>query len=153
MRLPLLRSIAAVFAPLALFACADPDPLYVDQAWVRLSPNADSPSAAYFTVHGGPEAVELRGVTSQAAQRLEMHESLMEGGVMKMRAITSIPVPAGEAVAFAPGGKHVMIWGVNPAARQAGKLPLTLMFSNGDRIVIDAAIGQPKESAGGHASH
>lgn len=149
---------AALVAPLVLTACADPDPLYVDQAWVRLSPNSDTPSGGYFTVHGGPEAVQLRGVTSQATQRIEMHETGMKDGMMTMAPVDAVAIPAGEKIAFAPGGKHLMIWGVNPAVVQSGKLPLTLLFSNGDRILVDAAIRKAgQENAGnameGHGTH
>src|SRR3546814_10728888 len=43
---------------LLLAACAPAKVLYVDQAWVRLSPNDATPSAGYFTVHGGERSEE-----------------------------------------------------------------------------------------------
>lgn len=143
----------AIFPALALFslaslaACGDPAPTYVDQAWIRVSPNADSPSAGYFTVHGGEAPVTLRGVLTDRAQRVEMHESVEQGGMMTMRPVESVDVPAKGTVVFAPGGKHIMLWGVNPAAVEQGKMPLTFLFSNGDRIIVDAVIQKPKETA------
>lgn len=143
----------AIFPALALFslaslaACGDPAPTYVDQAWIRVSPNADNPSAGYFTVHGGEAPVTLRGVLTDRAQRVEMHESVEQGGMMTMRPVESVDVPAKGTVVFAPGGKHIMLWGVNPAAVEQGKMPLTFLFSNGDRIIVDAVIQKPKETA------
>lgn len=143
----------AIFPALALFslaslaACGDPAPTYVDQAWIRVSPNADSPSAGYFTVHGGEAPVTLRGVLTDRAQRVEMHESLDQGGMMTMRPVESVDVPAKGTVVFAPGGKHIMLWGINPAAVEQGKMPLTFLFSNGDRIIVDAVVQKPKEAA------
>lgn len=137
----------ALFSLASLAACGDPAPTYVDQAWIRLSPNADSPSAGYFTVHGGDAPVTLRGVLTDRAQRVEMHESLEQGGMMTMRPVESVEVPAKATVTFAPGGKHIMLWGVNPAAVEQGKMPLTFLFSNGDRIIVDAVIQKPKETA------
>ena len=135
-----LGLLAAAAAPLLLAACSNPPPLYVDQAWVRISPNPESPSAGYFTVHGGPEPVQLRDVITDRALRVELHESLNEGGRMTMKQIDAVDVPAKTQVAFAPGGKHLMLFGVNPAAVEQGKIPLTFLFSNGDRIIVDAVI-------------
>jgi periplasmic copper chaperone A len=140
LRPALLTSLAAL---MLLNACADPAPLYVDQAWIGLSPQAGNPSSGYFTVHGGPEAVTLRDVTADGAQRIEMHESMMQGGMMQMKPLDAVEVPAKTTVAFAPGGKHLMIWGINPAVVSAGKMQMTLLFSNGDRILVDAEIRKP----------
>ena len=145
---PIRGFLTAFCASLALASCADPDPLYVDQAWIRLSAQPANPSSGYFVIHGGPEAVTLRSVTTEGAQRVEMHESMMaEGGVMSMKPVDSIAVPAGGKVAFAPGGKHLMIWAINPAIVKAGKLPMTFFFSNGDRLIVEAVIRQPGDAA------
>ena len=136
-----LASFTAILAaPFALSSCADPAPLYVDQAWVQLNANPDAPSAGYFTVHGGPESVALRDVRTEGALRIEMHESRMQDGVMTMAPIPSVDVPAQTKLAFAPGGKHLMIYGINPAVVKEGKMSLMFIFSNGDRLPVDAAI-------------
>lgn len=139
---------AAMMSPFALSACADPQPLYVDQAWIRVSPNPQSPAAGYFTIHGGPEEVSLRGVTTEGALRVELHESVMQNGMMTMKPIESVAVPAKTEVKFAPGGKHLMLFGINPAMVKTGKLQLTMVFSNGDRIIVDAVIQKPAASSG-----
>jgi copper(I)-binding protein len=136
-----LLPIAVLAALLPLAACGDPAPTYVDQAWVRVSPNKDSPSAAYFTVHGGDEATTLRGVLTDRAVRVEMHESMQgDGGMMSMKPIDSVDIPAKGKVAFAPGGKHLMLWGLNQDAVDQGKMPMTFLFANGDRIIVDAIV-------------
>jgi copper(I)-binding protein len=151
---------ALLAATLLLAACAGPPPLYVDQAWVRLSANPDSPSAGYFVVHGGPAPVALRGVMSDYAQRVEMHESMAMGGMMTMKPVEKVDIPAGQTVAFAPGGKHIMLFRINQNAVTQGKIPLTFLFSNGDRIQFDAVVqktGEPapaaKEGGSGHADN
>lgn len=151
---------ALLTSTLLLAACADPPPLYVDQAWVRLSANPDSPSAGYFVVHGGPAPAALRGVMSDYAQRIEMHESMAMGGMMTMKPVDKVDIPAGQTVAFEPGGKHIMLFRINQDAVTQGKIPLTFLFSNGDRIQFDAVIqktGEPapaaKEGGSGHAGN
>lgn len=137
---PLSRLAVLSAAPLALASCADPAPLYVDQAWISASSDANKPSAGYFTVHGGADAVELRAVQSDVTQRIEMHDNIMENGMMTMKPLNAAPVPAKSTVAFAPGGKHLMIYGLNPGAVQLGKASLTFIFSNGDRLIVDTKI-------------
>ncbi len=147
-----LLPIAVLAAPLFLAACGDPAPTYVDQAWIRVSPNKDSPSAGYFTVHGGEVATKLRGVLTDRAIKVEMHESTSEGGVMKMKPVDSVDIPAKGTVAFAPGGKHIMLWSLNQDAIDQGKMPLTFLFSNGDRIIVDAVVQKAGAAAPGDAA-
>jgi periplasmic copper chaperone A len=136
-------SILPLAAPILLTACGDPAPTYIDQAWVRLSPNKDRPSAGYFVAHGGDAGTQLRGVMTDYALKVEMHESISEGGVMKMKPIDSVDIPAKGKVAFAPGGKHLMIWGINDTAISRGKMTFTFLLANGDRLLVDAAIQKP----------
>ncbi|MFK4793307.1 copper chaperone PCu(A)C [Sphingobium sp. ZW T5_29] len=136
-------SILPLAAPILLTACGDPAPTYIDQAWVRLSPNKDRPSAGYFVAHGGDAGTQLRGVMTDYALKVEMHESISEGGVMKMKPIDSVDIPAKGKVSFAPGGKHLMIWGINDTAISRGKMTFTFLLANGDRLLVDAAIQKP----------
>ena len=138
-----LFSLFALAAPFTLAACGDPTPTYIDQAWVRLSPNKDTPSAGYFVVHGGDAATQLRGVLTDYALKVEMHESMDHNGMMMMQKVDSVDIPAKTKVAFAPGGKHLMIWGVNDTAISRGKMTLTFLLANGDRLLVDAAIQKP----------
>jgi copper(I)-binding protein len=64
-------------------------------------------------------------------------------GMMMMQKIDSVDIPAKTKVAFAPGGKHLMIWGVNDTAIDRGKMTLTFLLANGDRLLVDAAIQKP----------
>lgn len=153
MRLPrFASSLMVLAAPLALAACADPAPLYVDQAYVRLNPNADGPAAGYFTIHGGAEGATLLRVTAEGAQRIEMHESVNKDGMMTMQTIDSVDVPAKSKVQFAPGGKHLMIFSINPAIIESGKMTMTMIFSNGDRLIVDAPVQQGGNATGGETA-
>ncbi|HWJ68764.1 MAG TPA: copper chaperone PCu(A)C [Sphingobium sp.] len=132
---------------LMMTGCSEPRPLNVDGGYVRLNANPAAPSAGYFTIHGGPAAVVLRDVTTDAAVRVEMHESKTQDGVTSMAAIDTVDVPAGATIKFEPGGKHLMLWQINPQAVAAGKMTFTFIFSNGDRILADAVIEQPAGAA------
>ena len=70
----------------------------------------DRPAVGYFRVEGGPRDVELVAVTADLAQRVEMHESVRENGMMMMKPLERAAVPAKGELVFKQGGKHLMIW-------------------------------------------
>src|SRR3546814_12544992 len=105
---------------LLLAACAPAKVLYVDQAWVRLSPDDATPSAGYFTVHGGEEDVRLRSVISPEVLRVEMHERLDKNGVMNLHPIQGVDHPAQGKVTLAPGAEQPANRGINAAATNTG---------------------------------
>lgn len=107
----------------------------VSGAWVQLSPVPGRPAAAYFTLRGGSVDDRLTGVTSTAATRVELHTSGMVQGMMHMAGMTAVAVPALGRVAFAPGGNHVMLYGLKPSARS---VPLRLTFASGTTATVDA---------------
>lgn len=150
-------------ALILLAGCEKAKPVYVDGAYVQLNPNPDNPAAAYFTIHGGSQPVTLRAIETDSAVRLEMHESMSTNGMMEMKPLDSIDVPAGAKIKFAPGGKHVMLWQINQQAIAAGKMQFKMIFSNGDRLLVDAVIqgadgkptgsGAPAPTVGTENSH
>ena len=119
----LLLGVALVTGRLAHSA---PAQLLVGDAVVRLAVVPGRPSDGYFTVNGGAKADRLLGVDSPVA-RIEMHQSMMANGAMRMAALKMVDVPAGARVVFSPGGKHLMLFGL-PAATKAGD-ELTLIFT------------------------
>jgi len=115
----------------------------VDGASVRLNANPAAPAAGYFTIHGGAQPATLVEIASPDAARVEMHESRMENGVMRMDKLDEVPVASGEAVTFAPGGKHAMLWTISPQAIDAGHVRLTFRFADGEQIEAQAKIEKP----------
>lgn len=130
----------AASASFLLASCGQGDILFADKAVVNLSPVEGNPSAGYMELHGGRVDVELVGVTADDVLRIEMHETTEENGMASMAKLKSIPVPAGKTVKLEPGGKHLMIWGMGEGSKKRGLLTMTLIYSNDDRIEIDAAV-------------
>lgn len=118
--------------------------LNVVSGHIVMGATPDRPAVGYFRVTGGPQPVKLVAVTADYAQRVEMHESVKENGMMTMKPLASADVPAKGSLVFKQGGKHLMIWGVNPAAVRAGKLPMAFVFTNNnnERILFDLVIKQ-----------
>jgi len=122
-----------------LAACHQPaDSVQVTHPWVRLAAVSANPSAAYFTLKGGSRDKTLVAVSTPAATRAEMHESMNSGGMMAMAPLKLVAVRAGGEVAFAPGGKHVMLYGLKAIA--GGTVPLTFTFGDGGKITANARV-------------
>ena len=133
------------FLPIAaimLVSCAPEPELRIDDAYVRLAATPKNPAVAYFMVVGGPKADRLMDVSSPVVIRTEMHESMAgSGGMMSMKPIEGgIDVPAGGGIEFKPGGKHVMMFNVNPGIVPPRTLPMIFTFRSGERISVDAKV-------------
>lgn len=122
--------------------------LNVVSGHIVMGATPDRPAVGYFRVEGGPQPVELVAVTADLAQRVEMHESVRENGMMTMKPLERAAVPAKGELIFKQGGKHLMIWNINGAAVRAGKLPMAFVFTNNanERILFDMVI-KPAEGA------
>lgn len=139
-----------IAAVLLCASCSSEDEyIYVDKAWVRLPAVVGSPGAAYFTVHGGPVDDTLIRVSAPTAIRAEMHDTVSQGGVMRMTPLASAPVPAKSEVEFKPGGRHVMLYNLR-TVKPGGAVRLDFTFASGYQIYVDAA-AQPAGAADPHA--
>ena len=135
------RSITAVMAAALLAGCGQRAAPQVDDAWVRLPAVAGRPAAAYFTLKAGDRPLTLLSVRTPAAIRSELHESMKgHGAMMTMAPLAQVAVPAGATLAFAPGGRHVMLFDVNPALKPGGQTELILAFADGTTITAGAAL-------------
>ncbi|MHA6718214.1 copper chaperone PCu(A)C [Sphingomonas sp. RS6] len=138
------RLLVGIVATASLAACAPKADLRVDGAWVRLPAVPGRPGAAYFTLHGGKKDAVLVSVSSRVAERAELHESASDAsGMMQMRAIANVPVPAGGEVRFAPGGRHVMLFGLDPKLRAGERTSFTLHLADGRTVTASADIVGP----------
>ena len=132
---------AASAVALATAGCAQEQQLRVTDAWVRLAAVKGRPAAVYFTVHGGPADATLVGVSTEVAVRTEMHESMRAAnGGMTMDAIRAVPVPALQSVRFTPGGRHAMLFDVNPAVQPGGIVTFVFTFADATRIEQTARV-------------
>jgi len=146
-----MRVLIGIVTLTALAACQQPAELKVERAWVRLPAAEGRPGAAYFTLAGGDTADVLLAVSTPAALRAEMHESAKDAhGMMAMKPIGDIPVPPRTRLAFAPGGRHVMLFDLGPGVQAGKRVPLALAFASGKRLEVQAMVvgaGDPEPGA------
>jgi periplasmic copper chaperone A len=118
---------AAILAAGPTFAASAP--VAVENAWTRAT-LGHSDIGAVFLSMTSPVADRLLAATTPAASRTELHVHKVEGGIMKMRQIDGIDLPAGEKVTLAPHGYHIMLFGLGSALKAGDRLPLTLSFAH-----------------------
>jgi len=119
-----MRALLALTLSLFSFSATAAD-LRIEGAWVRATIASQRTTGAFMTLTSPIDAT-LVGVHSPAAGKLELHETKMPGGVMKMRAIDRIALPAGKPVALEPGGKHIMIFALKEGLAAGNRPPLEL---------------------------
>lgn len=128
------RRLFAVFLPIGLAACHSPPELKIDHGYVRLGAVPTRPSAGYFTIHGGTVATTLIAVSTPVGVKSELHESMTAGGMSTMKPLGDLRIPAGSTTVFKPGGKHLMIFDINPGIKPGRAITLTFTFADGRRI-------------------
>ena len=121
---PLVALLALALAPLAAFAQVS-----VKDAWVRGTVAGQSATGAFMQLASTADT-SLVSVSSPVAKVVEIHSMVQEGGVMKMRAIPAVALPAGKPVELSPGGYHVMLMDLSQPLKDGDKVPLTLTFAD-----------------------
>ena len=141
------RSFALLAAVLLAAACQEgprSDAPAVEEAWINLPAVPGRPAAAYFTLVGGAADAQLVSIVSEAAERIELHETMTgHQGMSGMRPLATVDVPAGERVAFEPGGRHAMLFGIKPSVRVGESTPLSFRFADGRTVAVEAEVRAP----------
>ena len=98
-------------------------------------PTDGRPTSGYLTVENGGSAAEtITAVSSPDFGRVEMHDHVMEGTMMKMVKLATLDVPAASQVVFEQGGKHLMLFDAKRALNNGDSIKVTLTFSNSGPI-------------------
>ena len=125
--------LMVVVSAVSLAGCAaKPTEPTVAGAVVRMAANPQAPSVGYFTLKGGPSDDRLLTVTSPVVIRIEMHESMTTSGMASMKPLDGgVAVPALNDVKFEPGGKHIMLFNINPGMKVGQTIRLDFVFASG----------------------
>lgn len=134
--------VVVVFTLFGLVACSGAKELTVSEVWARPG-LAEGNSGVFFEINNPTKTDDrLLSASSDVAGAVELHQTTMEDGVMKMTPQEFVSVPAGEQVAFKPGDYHVMLIGLKDALNVGDSFTLTLNFENAGAIVIEVSVQQ-----------
>jgi periplasmic copper chaperone A len=150
-----MKHIAAIVLLASFFASAHAQ-VTVKEAWVRATAPQQKVASAYLQLTSAADArlVEAR---SPVAGAVELHESRTENGMMKMRPIASVALPAGKTVELEPGGYHFMLMELKGPIKEGQSVPLTLVVESKDgkreNVEVKAAVRPLTAHGGGHHGH
>ncbi|MEY3974434.1 MAG: hypothetical protein RIS59_795 [Pseudomonadota bacterium] len=121
-----LHLIAALIfaAPLAAHA----GPIEIRDAYAHATSTAQAVGAGFLTIANSGAADRLVSVSCTCSQSAELHSMTMDGGVMKMRKLEGIDVPAKGSLVLEPGGMHLMLIGLKAPLAEGQSVPLELRF-------------------------
>ena len=112
----------------------------VDKPWSRATPPGAKVGAGFMQLRNAGAADRVVGASSTVAGRVEMHVTLREGDVMKMREVKSFEVPAGGSFELKPGGAHLMLLDLKRPLKKGEKVPLTLKLENGGELKMELSV-------------
>ena len=143
-------ALAALTLAALLTACSQGDPaVTVEDPVVRLPAVPGNPGAAYFTLRANRTPMRILSVTSPQIQRIELHESEMVGGRMRMGPLEDNSFTTEGLKVFEEGGPHAMLFGISPEVRAGGTVRLTFDVDNAPDVSVDV----PVQTAGGTGGH
>jgi copper(I)-binding protein len=137
-------SYFVIFSALALLlaACgAGGGELQVNDGWARPA-LAGGNGGVFFVIDNPVTADMLLSASSDVADVVEMHKTIMQNGNMQMVQQMNVPVPTGETV-FEPGDLHVMLVGLKNDLKPGDTFTLTLNFETAGEKVLHVVVREP----------
>jgi copper(I)-binding protein len=125
----------------------------VENPWARAMPPGAKTAAGYMVLRNGGAADRLIGATSPAAERVEMHTTVREGDIARMREVKNYAIPANARFELKPGGAHLML--VNPKAPlTAGqKVAVVLRFEKAGEVKTEIMVRPLGATHDAHKGH
>lgn len=110
--------------------------------YVRAMPPSVPNTAAYFTLMNHGAERKLIGVETVIAKEAQLHTLIEENGVIKMRQLPALTIPAHGTLELAPSGDHIMILGLERPLKVDEVIDLTLKFDDGKEQVISIKVSK-----------
>jgi periplasmic copper chaperone A len=124
----------------------------VEQPWTRATPPGAKVAAGFMKLKSAGAADRVVGASSAVAGRVEMHVTIREGEVMRMREVSSLEIPAGGSFELKPGGAHLMLMDLKRPLKKGEKVPLTLRLAKGGELKLELGVEEmgARRPAHGH---
>jgi hypothetical protein len=137
----LLPGLAGLCLAMAVQAEPVANAIQVEGAYARAVPPGQTNSAAFMVLHNaGSTAHALMAAESPVAKVVELHTHALKDGMMRMRQIERIELPAGQKVQLEPGGLHLMLIGLDHPLTPEEQVPLTLIYEDGSHQSLQAPV-------------
>jgi copper(I)-binding protein len=130
----------------------------IENGWARATVQGQKATGAFMKITA-TQATRLVAVSTPVAGVAEVHEMKMDNGVMSMRAVPALDLPANQAVELKPGSYHLMLMDLKAPLMKDSSVALTLIFKDAKGVETKQLVSLPVTStmpAGqmpGHADH
>lgn len=115
--------------------------LAIENAYIRTSIPGAPNTAAFLTLsNSGDQTIRLVRAESEIAARTELHTHTNDNGVMRMREVEAVEVPAGGQVVLQPGGLHVMFMQLVEPLNPGEQAEFYLVDDQGTRHQVQAPV-------------
>ena len=115
--------------------------LHIDHPFARATPPGARSGGVFLSVeNNGDRADRLLTVSTPVAGTAELHQMVMDAGVMRMRAVAGLDVKPGDRLVLKPGGYHVMLTDLKRPLQAGDRFPLTLGFEKAGSIEVSVVV-------------
>lgn len=137
----MLKKIAPFFCLICSFSALASDVLSFSHVTVRAPIPGVPNTAAFMTIENtSNQAIQLIEANSTIAKRVELHNHFHQDGMMKMRQVSAITIPARGQQQLKSGSYHIMLFDLVNPIKDGDKVNLQLSFSNGQHLTVTAQV-------------
>lgn len=123
----------------------------IESSFARESIPGTPISSAYMAIKNtSTKDLRLISATSSVSDRIEIHQHTMTDGLMRMRQVKYVDIPAKDIVLFQPSGLHLMIFDLKQPLKAKEKISITLHFDNQSSIDVNYIIKGLKQKKHHH---
>lgn len=140
------KFLLMIFVLALLSACASETPAVSQNGIeiykpIAMSGKTGEVTGGFLTIKNtGSEADRLIGAACGAAMMTQVHETKMDGGVMAMREVEAIEIPAGKMVELKHGGYHIMLMDLKQDVSAGGMTECTLKFEKAGEVTVSLMV-------------
>jgi copper(I)-binding protein len=108
--------------------------LKIDHTWIQNLPPTVPVRAGYMSISNtGSEAVSILSVSSDAFSNVEVHQTIMQDGMMHMEQVPALTIEPNSQLDLKPGGIHLMLMQPLEPTRPGDKIRITFELSDGSQ--------------------
>lgn len=120
---------------------AQADDVAVNNPFAREVPPGAPASASFMTLkNNSRQEIKITSAESSVAEVVELHTHTNDNGVMRMRQIPFIEIPANGETMLKPGGLHIMLIGPHEPLKKGQNIAVTLNFEDGSKKMVNMPV-------------
>lgn len=126
----------------------------IEKPWMRATPPGAKIAAGYMTLRNSSASPErLVGASSPAGARVEMHVTIKDGEILRMREVKALEVPAKGVLELKPAGTHLMVVDIKQPLKAGDRIPVTLRFEHSKEIAVEFEVSPLTGAPPNHHPH